>query len=228
MTAYVVAATKPWNRRVFDETIARLPGQWHFLDEPGRLTADHLAAIQPRYVFFLHWSSRIPAEIFQAYECVGFHMSDVPYGRGGSPLQNLIARGHRHTKLSALRVGEVLDGGDVYLKEDLCLEGSAEEVYVRASQLAATMIDRIVRETPAPVPQMGDVVTFKRRQPAESEIPAVADLPRLRDFIRMLDAEGYPRAFLVHHGFRYEFSRVALREGALVADVRITRALGEP
>ncbi len=26
------------------------------------------------------------------FECVCFHMTDVPYGRGGSPLQNLIIR----------------------------------------------------------------------------------------------------------------------------------------
>jgi len=46
-------------------------------------------------------------------------MTDLPFGRGGSPLQNLIVRGFTHTKLSALRVEKGLDTGDIYLKEDL-------------------------------------------------------------------------------------------------------------
>lgn len=38
----------------------------------------------------------------------------------------------------------------------------------------------------------------------------------------MLDAEGYPRAFLSHAGYRFEFSRSALYDGRIVADVQIT------
>ncbi len=49
----------------------------------------------------------------------------------------------------------------------------------------------------------------------------------MHDFIRMLDAEGYPRAFLQHSGFRFEFSRSALYDGRVVADVTITRVEGK-
>jgi len=38
----------------------------------------------------------------------------------------------------------------------------------------------------------------------------------------MLDAEGYPRAFIDHAGFRFEFSRAALYDGKVMADVTIT------
>lgn len=40
--------------------------------------------------------------------------------------------------------------------------------------------------------------------------------------MRILDAEGYPRAFINHKGFRYEFSRANLYDGRIVADVTIT------
>jgi methionyl-tRNA formyltransferase len=39
----------------------------------------------------------------------------------------------------------------------------------------------------------------------------------------MLDAEGYPRAFLEYGGFRLEFSRSALYDGRIVADVKIEK-----
>ena len=220
--SYVVAGSKPWNRRVFDEIIRHLPGRWHFVDTESQLTPDWVGAIAPRYVFFLHWSGRVPEEILFAHECVVFHMTDVPYGRGGSPLQNLIAREHRETKLTALRMTREFDAGPVYFKEDLSLEGNAEEIYVRATSLSAKMIERIVREQPEPTPQTGEVVVFKRRKPAESEIPECGSLASLHDFVRMLDADGYPKAFLIHNGFRYEFSRAALYDGRIVADVTIT------
>lgn len=219
---YIVAGSKPWNRRVFDEVIVHYPGKWYFIDKPECLTVETVSGLSPRYIFFLHWSWKVPREIVSNYECVCFHMTDVPYGRGGSPLQNLILRGHRKTKLTALRMVEDFDAGPVYLKEDLCLEGNAEEIYIRACYLSAQMIRRIIEEQPKPQPQVGEVVVFKRRKPQESRIPELPNLQALYDFIRMLDAEGYPRAFLEYAGFRYEFSRAALYDGRIIADVKIT------
>jgi len=219
---YVVAGAKPWNRRVFDEVIARYPGVWHFIGQPDGLAPDRIASFAPRYIFFLHWSWKVSSEIINNYECVCFHMTDVPYGRGGSPLQNLIVRGHRNTKLTALRMVEDFDAGPVYLKKDLCLEGNAEEIYIRASYLSAQMIRHIIEEQPEPRSQVGEPIIFKRRKPHESRIPELPTLQALHDFVRMLDAEGYPRAFLEHAGFRYEFSRAALYDGHVVADVQIT------
>ena len=47
-----------------------------------------------------------------------------------------------------------------------------------------------------------------------------ADLALVRP-IRMLDAEGYPHAFLEVHGMRLEFRRVSQRSDGLHADVKI-------
>jgi len=60
------------------------------------------------------------------------------------------------------------------------------------------------------------------RRPAQSEISEVSSLSTLHDFIRMLDAEGYTKAFIIHNGFRYEFNRASLRDGCIHADVVIT------
>ena len=223
---YVVAATKPWNSRVFWEKTSKYPGEWHLIDAPEKLDSMWLQTINPRYIFFVHWSWKVPAEIFKSYTCVAFHMTDVPYGRGGSPLQNLIVRGHRKTKLTALKMVEDFDAGPVYCKEDLGLEGAAEEVYLRASYLSASMIERIISEDITPVPQVGEPTIFRRRKPHESEIPqsfpGKIGLEGLYDFVRMLDAETYPRAYLTHRGYRYEFSNAALGDGHLTANVKIT------
>lgn len=220
---YLVAGRTPWNRSVYGEELAQLPGLWEFISTPEALSRAYLDALKPRYVFFMHWSWKVPVDVLEAYECVCFHMADVPYGRGGSPMQNLIQRGHRDTKLTALRMVDEMDAGPVYFKEDLSLEGGGEEVLIRQSRLAAAMIKRMIAEEPKPVPQEGAPVVFSRRKPKDSLIPAEENLGRLHDFLRMLDLDGYPPAFLIHEGYRYEFKRPALYDGRIVADVTITK-----
>jgi len=219
--AYIVLGCKSWNRQVFDDLISRWPGRWTYFGSREQLTADSVAALGPKSLFFLHWSWKVPDAIVAGHECICFHMTDVPYGRGGSPLQNLILRGHRETKLTALRMTQEFDAGPVYLKAELSLEGSAEEIYRRATLLSAQCIRRIIEERPKPVPQEGEATVFARRQPGQSAIPALAGAEPLYDFIRMLDAEGYPRAFLDHAGFRFEFDRARLSADGVSARVLI-------
>jgi methionyl-tRNA formyltransferase len=185
------------------------------------LDASALARIGPSYVFFPHWSWKIPAEVYDRFECVIFHMTDVPYGRGGSPLQNLIVRGHESTMLSALRCVAEMDAGPVYLKRPLSLLGTAEEILMRAGDLIGEMIVEIATTGPAPVAQSGEVVAFRRRTPADGALDDVATLAQAYDLIRMLDADGYPRAFADVGPFRLEFDRASLRLGEILADVRI-------
>lgn len=185
------------------------------------LNVEKLTAIDPRFVFFPHWSWKIPAEVFEHFECVIFHMTDLPYGRGGSPLQNLIARGHKETMLSALRCEEGVDAGPIYLKRPLSLLGSAEEILLRASDLIETMIKEIAATKQEAIPQSGEPVYFRRRQAKEGNLSLLSDLNQVFDYIRMLDAEGYPAAFIETEHFRFEFTRASMKAEGILADVRI-------
>ena len=220
---YLVVGAKSWNRRIYGKYLAQMAGEWAFISNKDEMSIEIIERFSPRYIFFLHWPWIVPEEITNNFECVCFHMTDVPYGRGGSPLQNMIVRGHRSTKLTALRMMPELDAGPVYLKKDLSLEGGAEEIYMRAAHLSFEMMMQIVAKGIQPVAQTGKPTFFKRRKPLESRIPNLKDLGPLHDFIRMLDAEGYPKAFLEYEGFRFEFSRACLYNERIHADVTITR-----
>jgi methionyl-tRNA formyltransferase len=181
-----------------------------------------LSDFMPRFVFFPHWSWIIPAVVFERFECVIFHMSDVPFGRGGSPLQNLIDLGLDETWLSALRCDHELDAGPVYLKRHLSLLGSAEEILLRAAKLMEEMIATILDKQPTPEPQVGKPIVFKRRKPEQSNLHLETSLERVHDMIRMLDAENYPHAFIELGKLRFEFTRASLFQDHVRADVRIT------
>lgn len=188
------------------------------------LSVDLLKKINPKYIFFPHWSYIIPAEIYDNFNCVIFHMTDVPFGRGGSPLQNLISRSIYQTKISAIRCGAEIDGGEVYLKRDFSLkEGSALELYIKAGEIVSEMIDEIIEKNPKPIPQQGNVVKFNRRPPQESNIANVENIETVHDYIRMLDAPGYPHAFFINNGIKFSFSNSKLENGKVFANVEIEK-----
>lgn len=151
-------------------------------------------------------------------------MTDVPYGRGGSPLQNLIVRGHDETKLTALKMTERLDAGPVYLKRPLSLEGAAEDIFKRASELSISMMAEIIETEPEPVPQTGEATHFARRKPSQSVIPVDANPSALYNHIRMLDADGYPRAFIQYGDWIVRFTDARLDGSSVEAHVRFEQS----
>jgi methionyl-tRNA formyltransferase len=191
--------------------------------EQSELDLSRLSGFMPSYIFFPHWSWKIPAKIYERFECVIFHMTDLPFGRGGSPLQNLVVRGITETKLTALRCVAELDAGPVYMKRPLSLLGTAEEILMRTSQLAGEMIEAIVQERPVPLVQAGEPTTFRRRTPQDGHLASLETLETVYDYIRMLDGDGYPPAFLETEHFKLEFNRASLKPDCVIADVKIIR-----
>jgi methionyl-tRNA formyltransferase len=226
----LLLSSRPWNAALAERLRQRLHRPVHVIDVPAHCTPEVVGVIDPEWIFLPHWSHWIPESIWGSWPTVIFHMTDLPYGRGGSPLQNLIQRGHSSTVLTALRCGAGLDSGDVYLKQPLSLHGSAEEIFLRADSLIEQMIEQIVLEEPMATPQQGDPVLFSRRNPAQSNLASCTegDLSAWYDQIRMLDAEGYPHAFLEIHGMRLELRRVCQRCDGLHADVRIIPIASPP
>lgn len=217
MARYAYVSTKPWDKRAFQLAFST-SNDWRFADSPEALKI--ILSLKPEYIFFKHWPHRVAKDVLDAAECVCFHATDLPFGRGGSPIQNLIAAGHRTTKLTALRMTEELDAGPIYLKQPASLEGSAQDIFERMATLSIEMALEIVSGKLKPTPQIGTITVFKRRTPAESEITASDNLEKLYDKIRMLDAETYPNAFLRVGDVKIELKNARLEAGQLFAEAR--------
>jgi methionyl-tRNA formyltransferase len=220
--SYIVATIKDWNIKIYNEKIKLFPGNWYLVTTPEELL-EKVKSIKPKYVFFPHWSLIVSDGILNLTECVCFHCTNLPFGRGGSPVQNLICRGYKETFITALKMTNELDAGDIYLKEPLSLEGLAEEIYIRMASKIADMIEIIITTDITPEKQVGNPTVFKRRKPEESRVGLeIFKINELFDHIRMLDAESYPKAFITYGGFRYEITRPALRNDGIHADVKIS------
>jgi len=217
LPVYCVATVRPWNIAEFEASIRHLPGEWHLITDESLLTYSSLREINPRAIFFPHWNWKVSKEIVSSFECVAFHAAPLPFGKGGSPIQNLISRGFTETKLTAFRMKPGFDDGDIYLQRDLSLAGSAHEIFLRAAKLTTSMIEEMVQIWPTPVPQIGESVTFKRRTPEQSRLDLSDDSQKIYDHIRMLDAPEYPKAFVEIDGMRIEFSEAELLDGTVRA-----------
>tara|TARA_Y100000748_G_C15497290_1_gene488647 strand:- start:1396 stop:2028 length:633 start_codon:yes stop_codon:yes gene_type:complete len=194
------------------------------LDSHRDLTKEKITSIDPKYIFFPHWSNIIKEEIYSHYNCIVFHMTDLPYGRGGSPLQNLIVKGHKKTMISAIKCEAGLDTGPVYLKKPLNLEGSAKDIFNRSTSVIQEMIISIIKNNYKPKPQVGKVVNFKRRKPSDGDWSKVKSLEEVYNFIRMLDSEDYPSAFVNIGEFKLEFSEAIKSSTTLKATVVISKS----
>lgn len=217
---YLVVTEKQWNIDAFNLFKETLPGRWHLITDRHLLTLNNLQLISPEYIFFPHWSYKVSEEILSQYQAVCFHMTDLPFGRGGSPLQNLILSGVDSTMLSAIKMTNEIDAGPVYLKTPLKLEGSAEAIFKRAAPLVFELIAQIITLKIEPEPQQGLVTHFKRRMPEQSLLPYGLSQQALYDFIRMLDADTYPKSFIEYEDWRLEFSEAkCLDSGEVSAKV---------
>jgi methionyl-tRNA formyltransferase len=220
----VIASNRLWSPSI--KQLKEKTGEnFVLIKKKDDMVFDKLQRIKPQYIFFTHWSYTIPKDIYKNFECVIFHMTDLPFGRGGSPLQNLIVREIYETKVTALKCVKEIDAGDVYFKKKLSLFGSAEEIFIRASEIVEEMIVEIMKKRPLPEKQTGDIVNFKRRRPEDGDIASLSSLKQVFDYIRMLDAEDYPNAFLNIGNFKFEFSRAALKKGKIIADVSIEQLI---
>lgn len=218
----VIVTSREWYLELAQRMASKTGIEFHIINNKEDLTYECLKRLGPRYVFFPHWSNIIPAEVYENFECVIFHMTDLPFGRGGSPLQNLIIRKFKETKISAFRCVKGLDAGPIYLKRALSLSGSASEIFQRCKDIILDMMAEIVAKRPDPKPQEGEPVFFKRRKPEESKMESIGSLEDAYDFIRMLDAPGYPHAYIETGGVRIEFTQAKLHGGEIFAEARLT------
>ena len=187
------------------------------------LSLDVLKNFQPDLVFFPHWNWIVEKEIFNRFTCVVFHTAPLPYGRGGSPIQNLIKRGHTSSPVCALSMSDEIDSGPIYDQLDISLEGNLSEIFKRLNKAINLLIDRLIEDLPEPKEQDGEIKVFKRLSHKDNEISIDASFEEFYNKIRMLDDDSYPNAYLKLENTIIEFSKINKVSNEIFCKVRIAQ-----
>ena len=221
MTNYVVACSKRW----FKLTLTEVENQNNviFIRNKSKFNLERLKRINPRFIFLPHWNWVVSEDIFRQFECVVFHTGPLPFGRGGSPIQNLIVRGFKRSPVCALRMNGVIDGGPIYSKVDISLTNSLAEIFERVNEAVNILINEIISSEPQPKEQEGNVVIFKRRSEKDNQIPHGLSLSDVYDRIRMLDDEEYSKAYFKCGDYLLELESAELNESTVSAQVTIKK-----
>jgi methionyl-tRNA formyltransferase len=220
MINYVVASSKDWFK---EYPKSKEYDKLNIIEIKNKadLTLELLEKINPRYIFFPHWNWKVDSEIYERYECVVFHTAPLPFGRGGSPIQNLIIRNIEKTPVCAIRMTEILDGGPIYDSIEVTLDGTITEIFSKIAVCVEKIIIKICRENIEPIEQRGTVVSFNRLTYADNELKSEYSIKEFYDRIRMVDGLDYQRAYLNFGKNKIEFTEAHLDKNCLIAKIKI-------
>lgn len=219
----IIACSKNWfiNNIDVKKYLKNNKKKIQIITKKNDLSLKRLNKIQPNVIFFPHWSYIVDKKIINKFKCICFHSAPLPYGRGGSPIQNLISRNFKYTPICALKMIEKLDAGDIYLKQNLSLKGDLNDILNSMSHKILKMMKIILNKKIKPKKQKGKVLNFKRLKKGNSQITTKESLNQIYNKIRMLDSDYYPRAFIKIGKFKVIFSKAIKRKQILQCHAKI-------
>jgi len=165
--------------------------------------------IQEGDVCFLLSCSRIVENQFlrKNKNNIVVHASDLPKGRGFSPLQWQILEGKNEIVLTVIEAVDEVDAGPYYLKEKVTYDGS--ELLVEMRERLGNKIIGLCKyfinnkDTLKPIEQVGESTFFRRRTRKDDEIDPNKTIVELFNQLRIADNEKYPLWFTLKDNIYY-------------------------
>lgn len=199
----VVVDTPGW----FDQHGKRLVEAIAARGDHARFARSHREIGTPDVAFYLSCTKIVPKEsLAAAQESLVAHASDLPKGRGFSPVVWQILEGRREIPIRLIRAEEAVDSGDILLSESIAFEGHELNDEIRdrlGRQILAMCLFYLQADTPpAGTPQSVEPTWYPRRHPDDSRLDPQRSIAEQFDLLRVVDNVRYP-AFFDLRGHRY-------------------------
>ena len=159
--------------------------------------------------FFLSYSKIVGEKIRAKFEHnLVVHESDLPAGRGWSPMSWQILEGKNRIPVTLIEAASSVDSGMIYSQQWLKFEGYELIDEIRALQAKATnelcieFVKNFVVGSPMGRPQLGEPSYFARRTPECSRLDLNKNISEQFNLLRIVDNTKYP-AFFEINGHRY-------------------------
>lgn len=137
------------------------------------------------------------------------HESDLPRGKGWSPLTWQILEGQNRIPVTLIEAAEQVDSGVIYAQKWLDFQGHELIDELRREQAQAThslcrwFVDFYPESVSNRRAQEGEATFYPRRRPSDSCLDENESLSNQFDLLRVVDNRRYP-AILAHRSFRYK------------------------
>ncbi len=153
--------------------------------------------------FYLSYGKIVGEEVLAKFKHnLVVHESDLPKGKGWSPLTWQILEGKNTIPVTLFEADVKVDSGVIYAQEWLEFDGTELIDELRQAQAEATI--RLCREFVANYPQsttlgkqqIGEETFYRRRTPKDSELDLNKTLAEQINLLRVVDNTNYPAYFV--------------------------------
>lgn len=190
-----------------------LPHASHFVEEcraggdEARLCRTHDEVMCDGITFLLGCVRLVPDEaLARNHRNLVVHESDLPQGRGFSPLTWAILEGRNEIPICLLDAADNVDAGDVVYRDVLIFQGHelVDELRRIQGDKTVELCRRFLSELipPRGTPQSGEATFYPRRRPENSQLDPHRSIVEQLNLLRVVDNDRYP-AFFEIGGVRY-------------------------
>ena len=182
--------------------------------DEARFCATHDEIGEVAVAFYLGCIRLSPPEVLaRAQRNLVVHESDLPRGRGMSPLTWQIIEGRSEITVCLLEATDEVDAGPVIYRDTITFEGHEliDELRERQGRTTVGLCLRLLSEgaPPAGTEQTGAPSVYPRRTPKDSVLDPEKTIAEQFDLLRTIDNTRYPAYFeLRGHRYRLTITKV--------------------
>lgn len=158
------------------------------------------------YVFVLGYTKILPKIFIERNKLIlVIHESNLPKGKGFSPLQWQILKNKNIIKVNLIKLEPKVDSGDIILTDDLKLNGSElyDEIREKQSEVTFQLIEKFLNKKIIQYKkQKGKETFFRKRNAVDSKLDINQSLKKNFNLLRICNNEEWP-AFFYYKNHKY-------------------------
>lgn len=198
LTITILSAPNTWMSRYIPSMVS----EWESLSHRVHWVTERKQVAEGDLCFILSFESLIPSNILAKNKHnLVVHASDLPNGRGWSPMTWKVLEGARSIPVTLFEAAEHVDSGPIYLQRRFGLEGNEliDELREKLAKITVELCCGFVQSYPKIVlsgkEQRGEATYYPRRGPADSRLDPEKTIAAQFDLLRVVDNEKYPAFF---------------------------------
>lgn len=224
----LILSNKQWGYRVYKKLKKNYPNLNFIFCNDSKKLQKKINKDKPLKVFVLHWGKLISENLLNKSTFIGFHSSDLPKFRGGSPIQNQIIRGYEQTVLTCFFLNNKLDSGEYIEKKKLNLKGNLGDIFKDLENITFEMISKLVFRKKINVKLFNEKKNkgsiYSRLNKSDLNLNKYDDIRKVYDAIRMVDHPEYDKAYIkLKKNIILKFSKAKLTNNELICKIKLEK-----
>jgi len=127
------------------------------------------------------------------------HESDLPLGKGWSPLSWQIVQGASEIPVVLFETGEQLDGGPIFIKDRIVFQGNEllPEIRIKQGLKTIELVLKFLNQWPdiTPLMQSGEDSYYRKRTEKDDRLDIKKSIAEQFNHLRIIDNQKYPAWF---------------------------------